>query len=186
MPCALQNRPIDAPNNACASAANPDVPDQIGFLDSLTKLNISGAYWNSNLTASWQRAGVFPNMWVQRYCCCLCGCPTLHLIWPRPAALLRLQGDSGRQLQLRFARYWAVVAGPSGCCGGNKILQVSLIRAWFGDCPRCSAGSLPASWATSMTKLVGLYLGGGLLSGTIPATWAAPRWSALQVCFRSR
>ena len=38
------------------------MPDQIGFLDSLTNLNISGAYWNSNLTASWQRAGVFPTM----------------------------------------------------------------------------------------------------------------------------
>ena len=43
-------------------AASPNVPDQIGFLDSLTSLNISGAYWNSNLTASWQRPGVFPNM----------------------------------------------------------------------------------------------------------------------------
>ena len=38
------------------------VPDQIGFLDSLTSLEISAGNWVGNLTASWQRPGVFPNM----------------------------------------------------------------------------------------------------------------------------
>ena len=43
-------------------AAVPNVPSQIGFLDSLVFLNISGAEWNSNLTASWLQPGVFPHM----------------------------------------------------------------------------------------------------------------------------
>ena len=48
--------------------------------------------------------------------------------------------------------------------------------------PPPAAGSLPDSWASSMTQLTSLLLGGGSLSGALPPSWQAPSaWGALQV-----
>ena len=48
---------------ACLPAAEPYLPDQIAYLDTLVALNISGADWlDDALPDSWQRAGVFPSL----------------------------------------------------------------------------------------------------------------------------